>query len=133
VKTTTPERVRRGRGAVPQGALDRRDRRSYVAPTMLRGRRRTLASTLADALARNRAAQPVALAAAFAEACGPALAREVSMRGVTRDGQLLVVVRSEAWAAQVREHASMLCELVNARLGRVVANGLDVHLASPER
>ena len=99
---------------------------------MLRGRRRTLASTLADVLARNRAAQPVALPAAFAEACGPSLAREVSVRGITRDGRLLVVARSEAWAAQVRELAPVLCERVNARLGRAIANGLDVHLA-PER
>jgi predicted nucleic acid-binding Zn ribbon protein len=99
---------------------------------MLRGRRRTLASTLADVLARNRAAQPVALPAAFAEACGPALAREASVRGVTRDGQLLVVVRSEAWAAQLRDLAPVLCERVNTRLGRTVASGLDVHLA-PER
>ncbi len=97
---------------------------------MLRGRRRTLASTLADALARNRAAQPVALPAAFAEACGPSLAREVSVRGVTREGRLLVVARSEAWAAQVRELAPVLCERVNTRLGRTVASGLDVHLAA---
>jgi predicted nucleic acid-binding Zn ribbon protein len=97
---------------------------------MLRGRRRSLASTLADALAKNRAAQPVALPAAFAEACGPALAREVSVRGVTREGHLLVVVRSEAWAAQVRALSSVLCERVNARLGRAVASGLDVHLAA---
>lgn len=96
----------------------------------MRGRRRTLASTLADVLAGTRAAQPVALAAAFAEACGPALAREASMRGVTREGKLLVVVRSEAWAAQVRELAPVLCERVNARLGRTVASGLDVHLAA---
>jgi hypothetical protein len=97
---------------------------------MPRGRRRTLASTLADALSRNRAAQPVALPAAFSEACGPLLAREVSVRGVTREGHLLVVVSSEAWAGQVRELAPVLCERVNARLGRAVASGLDVHLAS---
>lgn len=97
---------------------------------MQRGRRRTLASTLADVLARDRAAQPVALAAAFAEACGPLLAREVSVRGVTRDGRLLVVVTSEAWASQVRALAPVLCERVNARLGRGVAAGLDVHLAA---
>lgn len=96
---------------------------------MLRGRRRTLAATLADALGRDRAAQPVALPAAFSEACGPMLAREVSVRGVTRDGRILVVVRSEAWAAQVRALAPVLCERVNARLGRPVASGLDVHLA----
>jgi predicted nucleic acid-binding Zn ribbon protein len=97
---------------------------------MRRGRRRTLASTLADALAGNRAAQPVALPAVFAEACGPRLASEASVRGVTREGRLLVVVRTEAWAAQVRELAPVLLERVNARLGRPVASGLDVHVAA---
>lgn len=97
---------------------------------MRRGRRRTLASTLSDVLAGNRAAQPVALAAAFAEACGPGLAREASMRGLTREGRLLVVVRTAAWAVQVRELAPVLCDRVNARLGRPVASGLDVHVAA---
>lgn len=96
----------------------------------MRGRRRTLASTLSDALAGNRAAQAVALPAAFAEACGPQLAREASVRGVTRDGHLLVVVRTEAWAVQVRALAPVLCERVNARLGRAVAAALDVHVAA---
>lgn len=96
----------------------------------MRGRRRTLASTLADVLARVPAAQAVALPAAFAEACGPRLAGEASCRGVTRDGRLLVVVRTQAWAAQVTALAPTLCELVNARLGRTVAHGLDVHLAA---
>jgi hypothetical protein len=95
-----------------------------------RGRRRTLASTLADALARVPGAQSTALVAAFAEACGPRLAREVSMRGVTREGRLLVVVRTKAWADQVTELAPILCERVNARLGRRVAEGLDVHLTA---
>jgi hypothetical protein len=96
----------------------------------MRGRRRSLASTLADALSNDRAAQPVALSASFAEACGARLAREVSVRGVTRDGHLLVVVRSHAWAAQVRELAPVLVQRVNARLGRTVASGLDVHVAA---
>jgi predicted nucleic acid-binding Zn ribbon protein len=96
----------------------------------MRGRRRSLASTLADALARDRAAQPVALAAAFAEACGARLAREVSVRGLTREGRLLVVATSQAWAAQVRELAPVLAERVNERLGRSVASGLDVHVAA---
>lgn len=96
----------------------------------MRGRRRTLASTLADALGGLRAAEPVAIPAAFAEACGPRLAREASVRGVTREGHLLVVVRTEAWATQIRALAPMLCERVNARLGRTVASGLDVHVAA---
>lgn len=96
----------------------------------MRGRRRSLASALADALAANPAARPVALAAAFAEACGPRLAREASVRGVTREGHLLVVATSDAWAGQLRSLASSLCERVNARLGRTVATGLDVHVAA---
>jgi len=96
----------------------------------MRGRRRTLAATLADVLARVPAAQAVALPAAFAEACGPQLAREASCRGLTREGRLLVVVRTQAWATQVAELAPMLCDRVNARLGRTVAHGLDVHLAA---
>jgi predicted nucleic acid-binding Zn ribbon protein len=96
----------------------------------MRGRRRSLASALADALAEVPSARPVALAAAFAEACGPRLAREASVRGVTREGRLLVVATSPAWAAQLRVLAPELCERLNARLGRTVASGLDVHVAA---
>jgi hypothetical protein len=98
----------------------------------VRGRRRTVASVLADALAGRPGAEAAALAAAFAEACGPRLAREVSMRGVLRDGRLLVLVRSEEWAAQLVAAESMLCERVNVRLGRTVAHGLEVRVA-PDR
>jgi hypothetical protein len=95
-----------------------------------RGRRRTLASSLSDALAGVPGADPVRLRAAFAEACGPRLAREVSVRGVTREGRLLVVVRTQAWAAQVKALAAALCDRVNVRMGRPVASGLDVHVAA---
>ncbi|HEY6004003.1 MAG TPA: DciA family protein, partial [Anaeromyxobacter sp.] len=74
----------------------------------MRGRRRTLASILAESLAARGAGQPAAIAAAFAEACGPRLAREASCRGLTRDGRLLVLVRSPAWAAQVESLAEAL-------------------------
>lgn len=95
-----------------------------------RGRRRTLASTLADALSGVPGAEPTVLRSAFAEACGPRLAREASMRGVTREGRLLVVVRTQAWATQVTALAATLCDRVNARMGRTVAYGLDVHVAA---
>ena len=75
----------------------------------MRGRRRTVASVLADALARRPGAEAAAVAAAFAEACGPRLAREVSMRGVLRDGRLLVLVRSEEWAAQLDRPPRACC------------------------
>jgi hypothetical protein len=96
----------------------------------MRGRRRTLAAALGDALAGRREAQPAALAAALAEALGPRLAREVSVRGLTREGHVMVVVRSAAWAPQIAALASTLCAQVNARLGREVALAIDVHLAS---
>lgn len=95
-----------------------------------RGRRRTLASTLADVLSRTPGAEELALRSAFAEACGPRLAREARMRGVTRERRLLVVVRTQAWATQVTALGPVLCERVNARMGRVVAHGVDVHLAA---
>jgi hypothetical protein len=96
----------------------------------MRGRRRTLASTLADALRGVGGSEPVALRAAFAEACGPRLAREASLRGVTREGRLLVVVRTQAWATQLAALSAVLCDRVNARMGRAVARGIDVHLAA---
>lgn len=98
----------------------------------MRGRRRTVAAALAEALARRPEAQSAALAAAFAEACGPRLSREVSMRGRLRDGRLLVLVSSPEWATQVNELAAALCERVNARMGRTVALGLEIRIG-PER
>ena len=47
----------------------------------MRGRRRTIAAALADVLARTPHAGKAALAAAFADACGPRIAREASFRG----------------------------------------------------
>jgi chorismate-pyruvate lyase len=98
----------------------------------VRGRRQTIASVLAQAFAPRRGAEGAALAAAFAEACGPRLAREVSMRGPLKDGRLLVLARTAGWAAQIESLAPELCERVNARLGRAVAIGLEVRVA-PER
>ncbi len=96
----------------------------------MRGRRRTVASALAGALAERPGADLPALAAAFAEACGPRLSREASMRGVMRDGRVLVVVRSAEWAAQIQALERELCDRVNARLGRTAARGLDVRVGS---
>lgn len=87
---------------------------------------------LADAFTGRTGAEAAALAVAFAEACGPRLAREVSMRGVLRDGRLLVLARSDEWAAQLVAAETLLCERVNVRLGRVVARGLEVRVA-PDR
>lgn len=98
----------------------------------MRGRRQTIASVLAQALAPRAGGEGAALAAAFAEACGPRLAREVSLRGPLKDGRLLVLARTAAWAAQVEALAPELCARVNARLGRPVAIGLEVRVA-PDR
>jgi hypothetical protein len=86
---------------------------------------------LADALADRRDARLAAAAAAFAEACGQPLARECAARGLTRDGRLLVVASSAAWAAQVEVHAAALCARVNARLGALAVRGIDVRLGPP--
>jgi hypothetical protein len=94
-----------------------------------RGQRRSIASALTDALRRQPGARAAALAAAFAEACGPRLAREVSYRGPLRDGRLLVLVRSEAWAEQVAAMESELCARVEQRLGAGVAPGLEIRVA----
>jgi predicted nucleic acid-binding Zn ribbon protein len=96
----------------------------------MRGRRRTAAATLAEVLSQMPGADAPALVAAFADACGPRLAREATARGVLRDGRLLVLVRTEDWAAQVRALEAELCARVNSRLGRAVANGLEIRVAA---
>lgn len=95
----------------------------------MRGRRRSVASVLADTLTTFPHATLPAAAVAFAEACGPRLSREASVRGLTRDGRLLVLVRSAQWAAQLIALEGTLCDRVNERLGRALASGLDVRVA----
>jgi predicted nucleic acid-binding Zn ribbon protein len=98
---------------------------------MMRGRRKSVATALAEVLGRHRETGEAAIAAAFVEACGPRLSRSASFRGVMRDGRLLVLATDEAWAGQVRAHADELCARINARLGRVAARGLDVRVGAP--
>jgi hypothetical protein len=97
----------------------------------MRGRRRTVAATLAEALARRPEARSAALAAAFAEACGPRVASEASFRGRMPDGRLLVVVRTPAWAEQVAALERELCVRVEARVGPGTAPGLDIRVGRP--
>jgi hypothetical protein len=94
----------------------------------MRGRGRPIATVLGDALRGRSEARPAAIAAAFAEACGWPLSREVALRAATRDGRLIVVVRTRGWADQVEALAPMIVERVNARLGRSAAAGLDVRV-----
>src|SRR5512137_1009310 len=99
----------------------------------MRGRRRSVASVLAETLSSRRGADAAALAAAVAEACGPRLAREVSCRGLLRDGRILVLVGDEAWAEQLRALGQEICLKVNARLGRAVVSGLEVRVGPAGR
>jgi len=88
---------------------------------------------LAEALApRGEALRPAA-AAAFAEALGWPLSREVQLRALSRDGRLMAVARSEQWAGQVRALAPRIVERVNARLGAGTAVDVDVRLGPLER
>jgi hypothetical protein len=95
---------------------------------MKRGRRKSIATALAEVLGRHRETGEAAIAAAFVEACGPRLSRSASFRGVMRDGRLLVVVTDHVWGSQVEALADQLCERVNARLGRMAARGLDIRI-----
>ncbi len=108
-------------------ALTRVGTTAYLAA--MRGRRRTVAAVLAETLSKRPGAGEAALAAAFSEACGPRLAREASFRGVLKDGRLLVVASTPQWASQLASVERLVCERVNARLGREAAAGLEVRTA----
>ncbi|SRR6266542_3850636 len=94
----------------------------------MRGRGRPIATVLTDALAGRRDARLAALAVAFSEACGWPLAREISLRAVTRDRCLVVVASTQGWADQIEALGPKVCARINARLGRDVAAALDVRV-----
>ena len=94
----------------------------------MRGRGRRISTVLADALHVRAGARPAALAAAFAEACGHPLCRESSLRGITREGVLIVVARTQEWASQLEALGPILCSRVNARLGQPVASAIQVRV-----
>jgi hypothetical protein len=97
----------------------------------MRGRRRHVSSVLAGALAvRGRPALPPPLAAAFAEAVGNRLSKELSVRGQLRDGRLLVVARSAGWAAQVAALEGEILAKLRERLGASCPVGISVHVGS---
>jgi hypothetical protein len=100
---------------------------------MMRGRRKSVASALAEVLGRHRETGDAAVAAAFAEACGSQLMRTVSFRGVMRDGRLLVLVTEPEWVAHLEALSGEICARVNTRLGRVAARGLDVRVGAFRR
>jgi len=92
----------------------------------VRGRGRHIASVLAGTLAGRPEARLAAASAAFAEALGWPLAREVRLRALTRDGRLLAVARTEHWAEQVRALAPAIVERMNARLGAGATCAVEV-------
>jgi Dna[CI] antecedent, DciA len=94
----------------------------------MRGRGRPISTVLTDALAGRPSARLAAIAAAFAEACGWPLAREASVRAVTRERCLVIVASTRGWADQVEALGPRICARVNARLGREVASALDVRV-----
>ncbi len=96
----------------------------------MRGHGRPLATVLADALCARPEAQArlAAATAAFSEACGARLSREVGLKALTRDGILIAVATSQAWADQVAALAPALSGRVNARLGRNMVTGLEVRV-----
>jgi hypothetical protein len=93
-----------------------------------RGRQRTLAGVVAETLSARREARRPAAAAAFAEACGWPLSREVTVRGLGPDGHLWVVASSQEWAREVEALASTLVTRVNDRLGHAAVSALDVRV-----
>lgn len=99
----------------------------------MRGKRRRIAAVLGEALASRPEARLAATAAAFAEAVGWPLSREVQLRALTRDGRLLAVAGSERWAEQIRSLAPQIVERVNARLGSGTAVAVDVRLGPLDR
>lgn len=93
-----------------------------------RGRRRTIASVVAESLSRRDGARRPAAAAAFAEACGWPLSRELTVRGLGQDGHLWVVASTPEWARQAELLAPELLSRVNERLGYAAVKALDVRV-----
>jgi hypothetical protein len=87
-----------------------------------------MASVVAESLAHRSGAGRAAAAAAFAEACGWPLSRELTVRGLGPDGHLWVVASSPEWARQVETLAGQIVNRVNGRLGRAAVTALDVRV-----
>lgn len=98
----------------------------------MRGRRRHVSSVLADALGSRGRAQLAFRAAAFADAVGPRVAREVAVRGQLRDGRLLVVVSTAEWRDQLLALEPEIVAALRARLGSSAPSGISVHVGSVE-
>jgi hypothetical protein len=88
---------------------------------------------VAESLARRPEARRPAAAAAFAEACGWPLSRELTVRGLGPDGHLWVVASSAEWARQLEAVSGPVVERVNRRLGRDLVKALDVRVRRERR
>lgn len=99
----------------------------------MRGRGRPIATVLADALVGRQEARLAAVAAAFAEACGWPLAREVAVRALGRDGGLVAVASTRGWADQVESLAPRIRARMNERLGAEQVTRLDVRVGPLDR
>ncbi len=83
---------------------------------------------VAESLARRPEARRPAAAAAFAEACGWPLSRELTVRGLGPDGHLWVVASSAEWARQLEAVSAAVIERVNGRLGRPAVTAIDIRV-----
>lgn len=88
---------------------------------------------VAESLALRPEARRPAAAAAFAEACGWPLSRELTVRGLGPDGHLWVVASSPEWARQIEEIATLVISRVNDRLGRPTVTAIDVRVRRDQR
>ena len=88
---------------------------------------------LADALAGRPEARLAAASAAFCEALGWPLAREIRLRAWTREGHLIAEARSERWAEQLRAMEPEILLRMNTRLGGGAACRVEVRVGSWER
>ena len=83
---------------------------------------------VAESLSRRPGARRPAAAAAFAEACGWPLSRELTVRGLGPDGHLWVLASTPEWARQAEDLSAAILERMNGRLGAGVVVALDVRV-----
>lgn len=88
---------------------------------------------VAESLARRSEARRPAAAAAFAEACGWPLSRELTVRGLGPDGHLWVIASSAEWARQAEEISATIVARMNERLGRPLVEALDVRVRTERK
>ena len=83
---------------------------------------------VAESLSHRSEARRPAAAAAFAEACGWPLSRELTVRGLGPDGHLWVVASTAEWARQIEALSATIVARMNERLGRSLVAAIDVRV-----